>query len=239
MTTNKAGRNKTCARLRSPSSSSSASWASASEVFEMTPDIDVLSQRDELQSSSPPPRPVRRRERQPPPVVGLGPAGPCATTTVSATGGIVRRMKWTQKMNENVMRAYFGATKGGTNLTAYRAQMLSLFQALEPTANVSSQRLSDQVRYIQRRKVLTDEALERLRTDMCVVQETITPVIAQQAVNTSIPAADVELEDNLDNISLDQHLRKLSIGRWVGGQMQKAVLLDTARIVRRFLTLNP
>ncbi|KAG6455661.1 hypothetical protein O3G_MSEX009336 [Manduca sexta] len=39
--------------------------------------------------------------------------------------------------------------------------------------------------------------------------------------------------------SLDQHLRKLSIGRWVGGQMQKAVLLDTARIVRRFLTLNP
>ncbi|KAG6462461.1 hypothetical protein O3G_MSEX013274 [Manduca sexta] len=78
-------------------------------------------------------------------------------------------------------------------MTTYKA-------ALEPTANVSSQRLSDQVRYIQRRKVLTDEALERLRTDLCVVQETITPVNAQQAVNTSIPAADVELEDNLDNI---------------------------------------
>lgn len=39
--------------------------------------------------------------------------------------------------------------------------------------------------------------------------------------------------------SLDQHLRRLSLGSWVKGQIQKAVLLDTARIVRRFLSLGP
>ncbi|KAI8439016.1 hypothetical protein MSG28_011315 [Choristoneura fumiferana] len=32
---------------------------------------------------------------------------------------------------------------------------------------------------------------------------------------------------------------RLSLDGWIKGQIQKAVLLDTARIVRRFLTLRP
>ncbi|PZC84553.1 hypothetical protein B5X24_HaOG204583 [Helicoverpa armigera] len=76
------------------------------------------------------------------------------------------RMRWTQKMNENVMRAYYGSTEGGTNLTAYRDRMLSLFQVLEPAVNVSTQRLSDQVRVIQRNHRLDDAALDRLRLEM-------------------------------------------------------------------------
>ncbi|KAJ0170136.1 hypothetical protein K1T71_014064 [Dendrolimus kikuchii] len=39
--------------------------------------------------------------------------------------------------------------------------------------------------------------------------------------------------------SLDRHLERLSLGKWVKGQMQKAVLLSTARIVRKFLSLEP
>ena len=39
--------------------------------------------------------------------------------------------------------------------------------------------------------------------------------------------------------SLDQHLQRLSLGSWIKGQIQKAVILDTARIVRRFLSLRP
>ena len=39
--------------------------------------------------------------------------------------------------------------------------------------------------------------------------------------------------------SLDQYLRRLSLGSWIKGLIQKAVLLDTARIVRRFLSLEP
>ena len=39
--------------------------------------------------------------------------------------------------------------------------------------------------------------------------------------------------------SLDQHLKRLALGSWIGSLMQKAVLLDTARIVRKFLTLEP
>ncbi|CAB3220135.1 unnamed protein product [Arctia plantaginis] len=38
--------------------------------------------------------------------------------------------------------------------------------------------------------------------------------------------------------SLDQHLQRLALGSWIKGLMQKAVLLDTARIVRKFLSLE-
>ncbi|XP_045457823.1 uncharacterized protein LOC123668073 [Melitaea cinxia] len=69
-------------------------------------------------------------------------------------------------MNESVMRAYYEATGGGINLTAYRSTMLSLFQALEPTVTVTAQRLSDQVRAIQRCHLLDESVLERLRTNL-------------------------------------------------------------------------
>ncbi|CAH2241353.1 jg15553 [Pararge aegeria aegeria] len=39
--------------------------------------------------------------------------------------------------------------------------------------------------------------------------------------------------------SFDQHLKKFSLGCWIKGRIQKAVVLETARIVRRFLTLEP
>ncbi len=39
--------------------------------------------------------------------------------------------------------------------------------------------------------------------------------------------------------SLDHHLKRLALDGWIKGLMQKAVLLDTARIVRRFLSLEP
>ncbi|CAH2223111.1 jg58, partial [Pararge aegeria aegeria] len=39
--------------------------------------------------------------------------------------------------------------------------------------------------------------------------------------------------------SFDQHLKKLSLGCWIKGRIQKAVVLETARILRRLLTLEP
>ncbi|CAH2235492.1 jg1851 [Pararge aegeria aegeria] len=91
----------------------------------------------------------------------LGQQGLRAPANAPVTGGVVRRMRWSQSINESVMRAYYGATEGGTNLTSYRSRMLSMFQALQPTMTV------------------------------------------------------------------------------IKGRIQKAVVLETARIVRRFLTLEP
>jgi len=38
--------------------------------------------------------------------------------------------------------------------------------------------------------------------------------------------------------SLDQHLKRLTLDGWIKGEIQRAVLLETARIVRRFLSLE-
>lgn len=76
------------------------------------------------------------------------------------------------------MRAYYGAIEGGTNLTAYRHRMLSLFQTLEPTLTITAQRHSDQMRAIQRLHLLDEPTLERLLREMQPIDSTrqTTPV---------------------------------------------------------------
>ncbi|XP_045535408.1 uncharacterized protein LOC106709986 [Papilio machaon] len=112
------------------------------------PPLPATSSTTPMRSGRPPPARLESSGVTPPP-------------TAPATGGVVRRMRW-HLLNESVMRAYFGATEGGTNLTAYRPKMLSLFQTLHPSVSVTAQRLSDQVRVIQRRHLLDDSVLERL-----------------------------------------------------------------------------
>ncbi|XP_026741894.1 uncharacterized protein LOC113503948 [Trichoplusia ni] len=124
--------------------------------------------------------PVRRQGRRRPPS-SLASSGQPASNRAPAPGGVVQRMRWTQRMNENVMRAYYGATGGGTNLTAYRSRTLSLFQALEPDFDVSAQRLSDQVRVIQRNRRLDDATLDRLRSEV-----RISPVVSAPSL-TVVP----------------------------------------------------
>nr|XP_026484151.1 uncharacterized protein LOC113392088 [Vanessa tameamea] len=143
------------------------------------------SSSDEYFSPPTSPTPVRRAGRRRPPT-SLGARGQPASNGVPASGGGVQCMRWTQSINENVMRAYYGATEGGTNLTAYRVRMLSLFQALEPAINVSAQRLSDQVRVILRNNRLSDTVLDRIRSEMCNSGFTSAP--SQPVVEGPLPA---------------------------------------------------
>ncbi|XP_026729498.1 uncharacterized protein LOC113495102 [Trichoplusia ni] len=143
--------------------------------------------RPEYYSPPTSPTPVRRQGRRRPPS-SLVPSGQPASNRAPGPGGVVQRMKWTRPMNENVMRAYYGATGGGTNLTAYRARMLSLFQTLEPDVDVSAQRLSDQVRVIQRNHRLDDATLDRLRSEMQTSPVVGTPSIAEAPAASALPA---------------------------------------------------
>ena len=58
-------------------------------------------------------------------------------------------------------------------------------------------------------------------------------------VNSAIIVPIVVTANGLIAMSLDEHLLRLSLGGWIKGLIQKIVLLDTARIVRRFLPLEP
>ncbi|XP_061704430.1 uncharacterized protein LOC133515871 [Cydia pomonella] len=64
-------------------------------------------------------------------------------------------------------------------------------------------------------------------------------ITAMWDVDSTIIVPIVVSANGLIAKSLDQHLERLSLGGWIKGQMQKAVILDTARIVRRFLSLQP
>lgn len=64
-------------------------------------------------------------------------------------------------------------------------------------------------------------------------------ITAMWDVDSTIIVPIVVSANGLIAKSLDQHLKSLSLDGWIKGQIQKAVVLDTARIVRRFLTLRP
>ena len=67
----------------------------------------------------------------------------------------------------------------------------------------------------------------------------ITEVTAMWDVDSTNIVPIVVSANGLIAKSLDRHLKRLSLDGWIKGQIQKAVLLDTARIVRRFLSLSP
>ncbi|KAJ8736966.1 hypothetical protein PYW07_000237 [Mythimna separata] len=64
-------------------------------------------------------------------------------------------------------------------------------------------------------------------------------VVDMWEVDTAIIVPIVVTANGLIAKSLDEHLRRLSLGSWIKGLIQKAALLDTARIVRRFLSQEP
>ena len=64
-------------------------------------------------------------------------------------------------------------------------------------------------------------------------------VVGMWNVNSAIIVPIVVTANGLMAKSLDEHLSRLSLGGWIKGLIQKAVLLDTVRIVRRFLSLEP
>ncbi|CAH2244244.1 jg20188 [Pararge aegeria aegeria] len=106
----------------------------------------------------------------------LGQQGLRAPANSPVTGGVVRRMRWSQYINESVMRA-------STN------------------------------------------------------NDRDCPTIVGSGAG--YPAPIVVSVNGLLAKSFDQHLKKFSLGCWIKGRIQKAVVLETARIVRRFLTLEP
>ncbi|XP_063377562.1 uncharacterized protein LOC134664747 [Cydia fagiglandana] len=204
----------------SPASSVS-SQSSSGDEFATAPDTSESS--DERGPPPPPPRPPARRGRPPLPA-RLGPAGHPAPPTAPAAGGVVRRMRWSQTMNENVMRAYYGATEGGTNLCAYRVRMLPLFQALEPTIDVTAQRLSDQVRVIQRLKRLDDSTLDRLRLEALSAQAASTSVRDLPAISPDpVPTPDQASEAPRVDLCADEEEFAQSVSSTANEQLRRTL----------------
>lgn len=67
-----------------------------------------------------------------------------------------RRRKWTNEINESLLRAYYEVTESEIDMTGYRTKLHRLFTAKHPDYNVTEQRLSDQVRVIHRNNLISE-----------------------------------------------------------------------------------
>ncbi|CAG4966612.1 unnamed protein product [Parnassius apollo] len=138
--------------------------------------------RGAVRSPSSPPHPSSPPE-------GLVSAGSSRTQQAAPAAGGARRMRWSQTMNANALRAYFRAKGEETGCLAYRARMHRFFAELEPSLSVTEQNLADRVRYILRSNIFGDAELERLRreavpsSDGNATAGDAAPLIAQQTAN--------------------------------------------------------
>ncbi|CAG5001610.1 unnamed protein product [Parnassius apollo] len=138
--------------------------------------------RGAARSSTSPPHPSSPPE-------GLVSAGSSRTQQAAPAAGGARRMRWSQEMNANALRAYFRAKGEETGCLAYRARMHRLFAELEPSLIVTEQNLADRVRYILRSNIFDVAELERLRreavpsSDENATAEDAAPQMVEQPAN--------------------------------------------------------
>ena len=109
--------------------------ASSEDNYRTTP--STAGSEREISVSDRPALGARRRAVDPP-SEGLEPRVSRILNKAPATNGKVRCMRWSQLLNESLVRAYYRATDEGTILTAYSSRLLFMFQEFEPTVTCSS-----------------------------------------------------------------------------------------------------
>ncbi|CAG5057386.1 unnamed protein product [Parnassius apollo] len=159
--------------------------------------------RGAVLSPSSPPHPSSPPE-------GLVSAGSSRTQQAAPAAGGARRMRWSQTMNANALRAYFRAKGEETGCLAYRARMHLFFAELEPSLSVTEQNLADRVRYILRSNIFGDAELEQLRceavpsSDGNATAGNAAPLIAQQTANVDA-AVNIPFVVNSDDDGIVPH----------------------------------
>ncbi|CAG5011851.1 unnamed protein product [Parnassius apollo] len=131
-----------------------------------------------------------------------------------AAGG-ARRMRWSQTMNANALRAYFRAKGEETGCLAYRARMHRFFADLETSLSVTEQNLADRVRYILRFNIFGDAEFEQLRreavpsSDGNATAGNAAQLIAQQTANVDAAVNIPFVVDSDDDGIVPHELEKM------------------------------
>ncbi|KAL0810285.1 hypothetical protein ABMA28_010444 [Loxostege sticticalis] len=77
------------------------------------------------------------------------------------------RMRWTDSLNESLMRCYYTVTQLETNMTTYRSKLHLKFIDTHPNlSHITPQRLSDQRRSIVNNRLLDQTVLQRIRNEV-------------------------------------------------------------------------
>ena len=92
---------------------------------------------------------------------------------LTLTGRIRQRRKWTNEINEELLRAYFEVTEKETNMTSYRSRLQEVFVERHPNFDLSAQRLSDQVTAIFIRNLIPESRRNEIK-EATIASEVIT-----------------------------------------------------------------
>ena len=83
-------------------------------------------------------------------------------------GKIRQRLKWTEEMNQYIMRCYYKLTQMRTDETAYRSKLHEIFKQKYTTMEVTVQRVADQRRAIEKGKYVPESVLRRIKNEVQV-----------------------------------------------------------------------
>jgi hypothetical protein len=93
-------------------------------------------------------------------------SSPSGEATASDGTGSRRRRKWTYDINHTIMRIYYQLTKGETDKTLYRQKVYAeVIKQIPELANVTEQRIADQIRTIKVKNLLPMQTLEQMKQD--------------------------------------------------------------------------
>ena len=88
-------------------------------------------------------------------------------TNTSYPSNLQQRMRWSNQINESIIRQYLLLTELETNITGYRPKLHEHITLKHPEiAHFSEQRIADQRRAIINNKMLTDERIQQIREEV-------------------------------------------------------------------------
>ncbi|KAL0840474.1 hypothetical protein ABMA28_015720 [Loxostege sticticalis] len=89
------------------------------------------------------------------------------TTCTPGTHDTNSKMRWTDQLNESLMRCYYIVTELETNMTDYRKKLQKIFTDTHPNlAHISAQRLSDQRRSIVNNRLFESNKLLEIKNEV-------------------------------------------------------------------------
>ena len=190
---------------RPESTSGSPSYSGVGNISQMlTQSQAVVSRARSRQASR---NTENTQKSQTPPAADASQVASALKPATTKAGKPRVRMKWDQDTNIFIMRTYYHITKLETDLTQYRQLLYQHFMEKYPNANVSEQRVSDQMRAIIRNKMVPDNTLKQLReevqSDLQVSHNTYTGnSVSERVIQQSELSQTFTTQNN--HISIDQ-----------------------------------
>ncbi|KAF9802031.1 hypothetical protein SFRURICE_004282 [Spodoptera frugiperda] len=143
---------------------------------------------------------------------------PTASQNTDTTHIVSRRMRWTDQLNETIMKSYYRLTNLETDFTTYRTLLHEdIISKCPSIAHLSAQRIADQRRSIVNNQLLSTDRLnqirEEVRNELALIRSNspdYTNIIPQQITPETITQHNDNVESTTPINTNDQNTQQLA-----------------------------